>query len=712
MNVPNAVTLSESASKELLSRHGVPFGVEETVSTPSAARTWAMSHRAPFVVKANGALLAHKSERGLVRLNLGTDVDVERAGEEILEKIGPEDGEVSLTVAEMTIGRRELIVGTVRDPSLGPCLLIGTGGIFAEQIADTEIRRFPVTVEDVADMVHSLGHAAVFTGARHCAPIDIDALHRIAVALWRAMDDATIDSIDLNPVVLRDDGSLCAVDALVTMGEARSDTIGRWGQGVDLAPLFDPKGVCVVGASTHPGKFGFVVLHNLVASGYQGRIIAIGRGADSYLDAETYSDVSEMPEGAVDVAFICTPRESNEGVLAALADKGVRAVFVTTAGYRESDEDGAEAERRLVDLAITRGITVAGPNGQGLVSTPSNLCLQIVGPYPPPGPIGIASQSGNFVSSLMNMARASGVGVSRALSIGNAPHVGIPEMLEFLRRDEHTSVAICYLEDVGRADDFFRAAGAMVASKPVLVVKGGTTSQGARAASSHTGSLAGNSAAFLGTCEQVGVSACRSIDEAFDAAALLASLPIPRGERVAVLTTVGGWGVAVADCIGSSQVLRLAELDDHVMSALDSLLPARWSKGNPIDCAGGETRETVASIMELLVSSNRVDSVVFLGMGIQSNQARMMREGRFYPDHGLERIVAFHEGQDTKYATSAVELSRRFGKPIVVVTELATADRDNPGVGELRRLGVPCYSSARSAVTALEHATRWGKRHG
>ena len=712
MNVPHPETLSESASKEVLARHGIPFGIEGVVRDSRAAESWARSHRPPFVVKANGPLLSHKSERGLVRLGLASSDDVATAASEILGRIRPDDGEVNLTVAEMTVGERELIVGAFRDPSLGPCILIGAGGIFAEQLADTSIRQLPVSKHDVVTMVTSLRSSGVFTGARHCAPVDVVSLHGIASGLAAVMEDRSIESVDLNPVIVRDDGTLCAVDALVTLDEHKEATAGRWGEGVDLGPLFDPKGVCVVGASTHPGKFGFVVLHNLLASGYTGRTIAIGKGATSYLGVETYADVTEMPHGAVDVAFICTPRDANEAILGALADKGVTAAFVTTAGYRETDEDGARAEERLVDLAIQRGVTIAGPNGQGLVSTPSNLCLQIVGPYPPRGSIGIASQSGNFVSSLMNMARASGVGISRALSIGNAPHVGIPEVLSFLSHDSNTAVAICYLEDVGRASDLLRVAREMVHTKPVVVVKGGTTSQGAQAASSHTGSLAGNSAAFLGACEQYGITTCRSIDEAFDAASLMASLPSPHGGRVAVLTTVGGWGVAVADCIGSSSVLSLAALGPDMIAEIGSLLPARWSRGNPIDCAGGETRETVATIMRILVESPEVDSVVFLGMGIQSNQARLMREGRFYPDHGLDRIVSFHEGQDVKYASAAVDLSLEYSKPIIVVTELGSADRDNPGVAEMRRRGVPCFSSARSAVTALEHATKWGMRRG
>ncbi|MFM8810728.1 MAG: acetate--CoA ligase family protein [Actinomycetota bacterium] len=707
----NGLSLSESESKVLLSRYGIPFGTETVVQSADDAAEWASRHHGPFVVKANGSSLAHKSERGLVRLGLSGPADVREAAQTVLGRIVPEDGAVSLTVAEMTIGSRELIVGAMRDESLGPCLLIGAGGIFAEQLNDVAIRRFPVDESAIRDMVSELRIRDVLRGARHCAALDIGALSSLVAGLNSAMADDAIESIDINPVIIRDDGSLCAVDALVTTGGRPPKTQGSWGKNVDLDPLFNPRGVCIVGASTHPGKFGFVALHNLLASGFRGRVIAIGRGADVYLGAETYSDVAEMPGGVVDTAFMCTPREGNLEILQALAAKGVKAVFVATAGYREADEVGAAAERALVEEAIRLGITVAGPNGQGLVSTPAELCLQIVAPYPPRGTIGIASQSGNFVSTWMNIARSRNVGISRALSVGNAPHVGVPEVLDFLSADTETSVALAYLEDLSRAKDFLDVARPMVTSKPVVVVKGGTTAQGARAASSHTGSLAGDAAAFLGACRQVGVTVCDSIDEAFDAASVFATLPIPSGPNVAVLTTVGGWGVAVADQIGKSSLLRMATIGDDVMTKLDSLLPPRWSKGNPIDSAGGETRETVEAIFELLLSSKQVDSVIFLGLGIQSNQARLMREGPFHPDHGIDRIVGFHEGQDTKYAQRAVELSKQFAKPILIATELAHADQSNPGVERLRQLGIPAVSSARSVVRALEHATRWGLRH-
>ena len=703
-------SLSESESKAVLTSHGVPFGVETVVHTPQEARAWAENHRPPFVVKANGPTLSHKSERGLVRLGLVDAQTVSAAAEAIYERITPADGDVALTVAEMTIGTRELIVGAVRDATIGPCVLLGAGGIFSEQFEDVSIRQLPVTHSDICAMLGELRSSKVYGKARQCEAIDTQALTAVVAGLSSAMTDESIQSIDINPVVVRDDGSMCAVDALVTKGPGQPIAMGSWGIGVDLDPLFNPRGVCVVGASTHPGKFGFVALHNLIASGYQGRVIAIGRGAPSYLGVETYGDVSEMPAGVIDAAFICTPRDGNETIVQQLADRGVRTVFVATAGYREADDEGAAAEKSLVDEAIRLGLTVAGPNGQGLVSTPASLCLQIVAPYPPRGTIGIASQSGNFVSTWMNLARHRNVGISRAISVGNAPHVGVPEVIDYLATDDETNVALCYLEDLSRGRDVLRAARSMVKRKPVVIVKGGTTAQGARAASSHTGSLAGDSTPFLGACRQIGVTVCSSIDEGFDAASLFASLPIPTGPRVAVLTTVGGWGVAIADRIGSSPVLQMADLGRELLEHLDALLPARWSHGNPIDTAAGETRDTVVTIMEMLLSSSNIDSVVFLGMGIQSNQARLMREGPFYPDHGLDRIVAFHEGQDVKYAEHAVALSHQYAKPIVVATELASADVANPGVATMRRLGVPVYSRASSAVQALEHVTRWGMR--
>jgi acyl-CoA synthetase (NDP forming) len=478
--------------------------------------------------------------------------------------------------------------------------------------------------------------------------------------------------------------------------------------------LFEPRGVLVAGASTHPGKFGFVSLHNILACGYEGKVFATNRDGAEVLGIQTVAAIDDLPDGEIDLVFVCTPAAANPDVLRACAKKGITAAFIASAGYGEAGEEGLAAQAELVALADELGILLAGPNGQGVVSPPAKLCAQIVGPFPPVGHIGIASQSGNFVSSFENYAQLTGVGVSRAVSAGNAAAVTVPDYLEYYADDPATRVALAYVESVGDGRDFVERLRGVCERKPVVVVKGGATAGGQRAAASHTGALASDDRVFDGAVRQAGVSRASTVEEGFEVAATFASQPLPAGNKVVVVTTVGGWGVVAADALAGTD-LELATLPGDLMAAIDALLPPRWSRNNPVDMAGGETRDTVPEIMRLAASHSAVDAVVFLGMGIQSNQAKLMREGPFFPDHGLERIVAFHERQDARYAEAAAEVSDATGKPVLVATELAATSPDNPGPATVRAGGRLCYPSANRAVTALDHLwrrSRWLARRG
>jgi acetyltransferase len=248
-----------------------------------------------------------------------------------------------------------------------------------------------------------------------------------------------------------------------------------------------------------------------------------------------------------------------------------------------------------------------------------------------------------------------------------------------------------------------------------VVVKGGTTAGGQRAAASHTGSLASDERVFAGVCRQAGVTLATSIEEAFEAAATFATQPLPAGPRTAVVTTAGGWGVVTADAVVRDGDLVLATLPDDLLAAIDEHLPPRWSRNNPIDLAGGETRDTIPTVLELVARHAEIDAIVYLGLGIQSNSAQLLRTGGFYPDHGLERIVAYHERQDTRFAQAAADISDATGKPILAATELAVSAPDNAGPATVRATGRLCYPSANRAVTALGHLWRYArfrKTHG
>lgn len=466
--------------------------------------------------------------------------------------------------------------------------------------------------------------------------------------------------------------------------------------------LFEPRGVLVAGVSTHPGKFGFVSLHNLLASGYRGRVVGSSREAGEVLGVPVVADLDELPDGDLDLVFVCTPAAANPDLLRACAKKGIRAAFIASAGYGEAGEAGQAMQAELVALADELGMLVAGPNGQGVVSTPASLCAQIVAPYPPAGRIGVASQSGNFISSFMNYAVQTGVGVSRAVSAGNAAAVTIPDYLDYYAGDPATGVALAYVEGVPEGRSFFERTRAVAAEKPLVLVKGGATAGGQRAAASHTGSLASDDRVFDGMCRQAGITRVATIEGAYEAAATFATQPLPRGNRVVVLTTAGGWGVVTADAITRSS-LELAPLPDDLRASLDEKLPPRWSRNNPVDLAGAETRDTIPEVIDLIVGHRDVDAVIYLGLGIQSNQAALMRGGPFYPDHGLERIVDFHERQDARYATAAAEASVRHDKPVLTATELAVTHPGNAGPAAVRASGRLCYASANRAVASLEH---------
>ncbi|MCB0992537.1 MAG: CoA-binding protein [Acidimicrobiales bacterium] len=473
--------------------------------------------------------------------------------------------------------------------------------------------------------------------------------------------------------------------------------------------LFEPEGVVVAGASTHPGKFGFVSLHNLLRAGYSGRVYATNLAGETVLGIETVPSLADLPDGSFDLVFVCTPAKTNLELLEQAHAKGAKALFLTSAGYGEAGAEGLAAQRALVQRADELDMLVAGPNGQGVVSTPVDLCAQIVAPYPPKGNIGIASQSGNFVSSFMNYANATGIGISRAVSAGNAAQVTVPDYLDFYADDPATSVGLAYVEGISDGRGFYERIRSIAQRMPLVLVKGGATEGGASAAASHTGALAADDAVFDGMVRQAGAVRAPTVESAYEIAATFATQPLPKGPRTCVLTTAGGWGVVTADAISNSS-LELAQLPDDLVAAIDQHLPPRWSRGNPVDLAGGETRDTIPEVMRLIAEHPSIDAIVYLGLGIQSNQAEFMKTGRFYPDHGLERIVDFHERQDARYAQAAADISAQTGKPILTATELAMSNPDNPGPATVRATGRVCYASANRAVTALDAMWRHAKR--
>lgn len=721
-------TLSEPDSKALVARYGIRLPRETTAPDPEAAARAAIAIGFPVVLKLAGDAIAHKTERGLVRVGLREAESVAREAEALLARARPEDGAVSLLVAEQVAGRRELIAGLVRDPQFGPCVLLGQGGVLAEALADGVFAVVPLARETALGMIDGLATRRLFVEPHRGEPaLDREALADVLEGLSRlALDRPDVVSVDLNPLILKD-GVPIAVDALVevaaaTAADGRADPAratspiggGETGASAERSeaeilerfrPLFHPRGIVVAGVASHPGKFGFVTFHNLLRFGYRGALHGVKRDGAEVLGRPTWPSVDAVPGDDLDLVVVCTPNDANVALLRDCARRGIRAAFVTSAGYAEAGPEGVARQRELVAVADELGMLLVGPNGQGVVSTPASMCAQIVAPHPPAGRIGVASQSGNLVSSFLNYAVATGVGISKAVSLGNSAQTGLADLLEYFAVDPDTDVALCYVESVGDGRRFRRAAERLTREKPLVLVKGGARAEGQRAAASHTGALASDDRVFDGLCRQLGILRAPTVEEAFEWAAVLATQPRPRGRRVVVFTSVGGWGVLAADACADAG-LELVALPDRIRAAIDARVPSRWSRGNPIDLAGGETRDTIPELLDIVCGDPEVDAVIHLGVGIQSATAGLFRTGPFFSDPGLRRMAEFHERQDRRYVEAGIEASRRHGKPVLCVSELVVSNPENPGPATLREHGRLCHPSAHRAVRALAALVR------
>jgi len=711
-------TLSENDSKKLLQKHGLAFAKEINAKDVNDAVKAANKIGYPVVLKINGESIAHKTERNLVRVNLPHAEAVKGAAESLMSEITEDDGDTSILVAEMIQGNRELILGFYLDEQFGPLVLIGLGGILTEALNDITFASAPVSLSQAKRMLHSLNSShLIFEEFRGEKPADINLVAQMIVELSKIyQSDDTIASIDINPIIINN-GKPIGVDALIEIGpsvqiqEKRSlPSDNELNKKFD--PLFNPKGVAVVGVSSHPGRFGSVALHNILRYGYQGNIFPVNRDGAKVFGIQSFTDIDEIPEGQADLAFIATPPKNNEEILKKAHAKGIKAAFIAAGGYSESDELGTQLENQLVKTANELNMTIAGPNGQGIISTGAELCAQIAAPYPPAGKISLVSQSGNVLSSLMNHAIRTGVGVNKAISAGNSAQTKITDYLNYFASDKSTDVVVAYLEGIDNGQEFINVVNNFTKKKPLILIKGGVASEGIKAASSHTGSMATDNKVFQGICNQYGIIQAPSIGEGFDWAATFATQPMLNGSKTVIFTTAGGWGVLAADAISKTD-LELIDLPKEIIESINELVPSRWSKSNPIDLAGGETRDTIPQVMDIVASHSDVDAIIHLGIGIQSAQAHAFQSGKYFDDKELEleRLVDFHQKQDARYAVAAVESSNKYNIPILSATELVNSDRHygNPGPTTIKENGKVCYASAHRAVKALEIMDQYSK---
>ncbi|THE63321.1 CoA-binding protein [Salinadaptatus halalkaliphilus] len=438
-----------------------------------------------------------------------------------------------------------------------------------------------------------------------------------------------------------------------------------------LSDLFAPDTVALVGATDREGAVGRAILENL-QSGFDGEIVPINPDRESVLGLECYPDVASAPP--IDLAVVVVPPPIVLETIRELGEAGTDEVVVITAGFGETGSEGAERERKLRELATQYDLRVVGPNSLGIMSTPVGLNATFGPEDARDGSIAFMSQSGAFITAVLDWANEQGIGFRDVVSLGNKTVLDETDFVREWGDDSETDVVIGYLEGIDDGHEFVRTAREVTDETPVVLVKSGRTDAGAQAASSHTGAIAGSERAYEAGLEQAGVLRANSVQELFDYARALSGLPEPDGDGVAVVTNAGGPGVLTTDAIGDSS-LEMADFTDETIDELAAAMPDEANVYNPIDAIGDADSDRFGDALEIALDDPNVSSAVVVSA----------------PTAVLEY---------DRLAELVIEASEESGKPIV--TCLMGGQRARAAEEVLREFGVPNYFDPSRAVAGLD----------
>ncbi len=375
----------------------------------------------------------------------------------------------------------------------------------------------------------------------------------------------------------------------------------------NLDSLFKPSSIAIIGASERAGAIGQVVTRNILEAPFSGPVMLVNPARRELFGRTVYADVASLPE-TPELAVICTPAEAAVKVVAELAARGTRAAVVIAAGFAGgADSPGGRLRQALLDAARPALLRVIGPNCLGILAPAHGLNASFAQLQPRAGQLAFVAQSGAILTSVLDWAAPRNIGFSLLASLGDMADVDFGDMLDYLANDADTRAILLYIEGVTHARKFMSAARAAARTKPVIVVKAGRHAAAAKAAASHTGALAGVDAVYDAAFRRAGMLRVLTLEELFDAVETLALARAPRGERLAILTNGGGVGVMATDALMDAGG-TLAPLSAETLARLDAVLPATWSRANPIDIIGDASAERYTAALKAVLGAPEIDA--------------------------------------------------------------------------------------------------------
>lgn len=469
----------------------------------------------------------------------------------------------------------------------------------------------------------------------------------------------------------------------------------------ELDPIFYPKAIAVVGATPNFYKWGSFLLSNLMKWGFKGDIYPVNPKETLIFGKKCYPSLLDTPD-PVDLVIIAIPAAYCKAAVSECIEKGVKGILLITSGFSEVGPEGAALEKEIVAMVRKAGIRLIGPNTMGIINSHHDVTVTGSHIRPVPGHISLISQSGNMGSQVLGWAESMGIGIDKFIGSGNEGDVNVTDLISYLADDKTTHVILLYMEGIGDGRRFLDVVSKVSLQKPIIALKGGRTQAGSKAALSHTGSLAGSYEVTKGALKQAGVIIANNPAELIDFSVAFEHMPLPEGNRVAVFTIGGGWGVVASDeC--NERGFVLPELPTHIIKELDKLLPSFWSRGNPLDIVGQFNPVLFNKAIDLLAQSDSFDAIIDLGgLGASHFIYRVISTARDVDPGFDNQIVQIAISEAAKLEAGHLRdignLTKKFGKPIVTVSHAEKLQYAIP----IDDMMIVAYPTPEKAIRVLE----------
>jgi acetyl coenzyme A synthetase (ADP forming)-like protein len=605
-------SLTAPEGKLVCDAYGIPVPKEGVATSAADAAKLAGGMGFPVVMKIVSPDILHKTEAGGVIVGVKTADDAQKAYDTILANAKKYKADAKIEgvqVQQMLMGGTEVIIGSITDGSFGKLVAFGLGGVLVEVLKDVTFRLAPATNDDALSMLDGIQAAEMLHGVRGGDPANREALADIIVKVSQLVSDfPEMVELDLNPVFATKKDAIAADVRIVVDFDYKPRPAPRSNAEIVTAMnrIMMPKAVAVIGASAEDGKIGNSVMKNLINGGYKGEIYPIHPKAAEIMGRKAYKSVKDV-EGVIDTAVFAIPAKFVAGALIECGEKKIPGAVLIPSGFAEANEPALQEE--IVEIGRKYDVRLMGPNIYGFYYTPANLCATFCTAYDVKGSAALSSQSGGIGMAIIGFSRSAKMGVSAIVGLGNKSDIDEDDLLAFFEQDPNTNIIAQHCEDLKDGRAFAEAAKRVSKKKPVVVLKAGRTSAGAKAASSHTGALAGNDKIYEDVLKQSGVIRARSLRQLLEFARGIPVLPTPKGENVLIITGAGGSGVLLSDAVVDNG-LSLMAMPPDLDAAFRKFIPPFGAAGNPVDITGGEPPITYVNTVKLGLEDERIHSLI------------------------------------------------------------------------------------------------------